>query len=233
MLILFLILLNAWLCVRSQLYCDFFPCCADLLGLSKISVGSVGVGREFCVSFSDLCCLCLGILALHLPVPVAGVFPLSSFDFGSCLVDSRKAEEKGKKNMKQTKALIGEGIEMGITGTGKRIISWHHWANTSELRVKYSLIMWIKSEISSFYKSWIYILLIVFPAVRPWSPHSLCQTQSEALRRSSVPLQFSEDAAALLLFSPFSPCNIKWNCQSSQKKEERYFSALGKQHGKL
>lgn len=54
--------------------------------------------------------------------PAAGVFPLNSFDIGSCLIGSRREEEKGKKTMKQTKALIVEDMEKEIIGTGKRTI---------------------------------------------------------------------------------------------------------------
>lgn len=69
--------------------------CAGLLGLPKRRVGSLGVGTHFSVSVSSL------LLVPQHPgsSPAAGAFPLNSFDIGSCLVGSKRADEKGKKKV--------------------------------------------------------------------------------------------------------------------------------------
>lgn len=68
-----------------------FSCCIELLGLVSSSTGSPRVAIPFSVSFSDLCCLCLSILVLHLPLWLLEVHTVGSFELGSFLESSRSA----------------------------------------------------------------------------------------------------------------------------------------------
>lgn len=75
-----------------------FSYSVEVLGLPR-SAGSQWAGIQFSVSLSDRCSLCLSILVLHLPVAVAGVSTVRSFELGSFLGASRKEQEKGRKNL--------------------------------------------------------------------------------------------------------------------------------------